>query len=39
LIEAAGTGAAGIRASYSNTSFSLSRERKKLEEAIIEELE
>jgi 3'-phosphoadenosine 5'-phosphosulfate (PAPS) 3'-phosphatase len=39
LIEAAGAGKAGVRASYSNASFSWSRDRRKLEEAIIDELE
>jgi hypothetical protein len=39
LIEAGGAGEAGVRASYSNASFSWSRERRKLVEAIIEELE
>lgn len=39
LIEAAGAGGAGIRASNSNASFSWSRERRKLEEANMEELE
>lgn len=39
LVEADGIGEARVRASNSNASFSWSRERRKLDEAIIEELE